>query len=1406
MYAFGRAVDHRQLDCLHSVTRGDGFLEAMRHANGYFLLQQACRALTIALAALVCAASSADALGLHGYTGPVDQSGTYQIDCATWYEVDDQPLAGCECPRRANYLRLELVETEPGPSAGSVRMHYTGELDELSATVYRQPCEAEVPLSYECESWVGRHVYPLSGYFDWTYIQTEGLYYIDRNTSLTGTLTTPGLDFNDQAMEQRVQEIAIVVHEGGYVKSKAPDDGLVQVFVQTISGNESGAGGWRSDNFLGGHCGCGLSYVDQVVPPTYPTCDYYGSNADGRAWGDGTSYFTGEQTTLPTILGNIDVTLRSTGDLALPDPTRNSRSIDRAVVQLYRQAGYARQQQNGETDTEYRAYLSTLRREPVFSPQVVTTSWDSEMSWLGVPLNELVGTGGAQHWQDVIYGIEVRKAETDELDLEQNNDPLDPTITIVTYFTDQIVPNVRADVDANPLPYTIELNPLDGIGAKEGLVDSLSMACPENFAATENLVQLYLNQLKDGSIEKTDPVLEGLKRGILAERTTLFGALFARDLIDAMMDGLVNLLQNLVEEVTGKKGAGKAQAARKKKQMQLQDEIDELKGRMDFRGWTDFEASHLNNLQGALDTLNDSHQMLLSTSVAVMKAGLKVGFVVINQGLTLLNLDEGKVAAFISNFQKVLFAFLDGAIHQGLGALEQGVKFIISQLGGVAKEALYDGSNPAAYCAQAQPDLEYSRLHMESWNEFDRGVYVANRDEVMTALSNLSSESAEILGAAAWADFANEAGDLVETVSSFVPLAGANKALEWAGWLAKYAGNLTQFTGPAIMLFRTGSVTEEHVKTSFNDAVLPGFVAALPPRPSQLVVGDQSPHLLIHVDEADVALTTALDALAADLATDSIASAIDVSGSDAEDALPIARAAWQRALDRFLTQAGGLEALGYSGEGYLSVVLDQYVSINNQLSGLSVALLDLYYDVMLEEYDGPTDPYYLAERDRIISLIDTLKLASARLASLAGGFVDETVGVSTAAAVSIGDLVVLSDTTGGNEISASPESFAITAQVSNLSSAAISDLSARLTINSPAGSVVLGSVAEVAVGAGTLEAADAVANSGADQADVSWSVTFSGDLARRERIVFVVEILEDGLEPLSFQTASALEVLRYDILRRDADLDGMPNDWEVDNGLDPSVDDAQADADTDGVVNSREYELGTDPQLADTDGDNLSDGEETSGGTDGYLTDPLIDDTDGDGVLDDVDGNPTDADPAASTSPPGEPVVAISAEAVTLTATNRFATIDVTNAGSGEFAWAAVSEHPALVTAEPSPENIKVGDGSLVLSLATSFDGTECVNAIVRVVDAGGATMDYRDVTVTAGPAEGCPTVLCGDATGDGNVTATDALAALNAAVSLTSCALNLCDVSGDTNISAVDALMILQHAVGISVPFNCPL
>jgi len=67
----------------------------------------------------------------------------------------------------------------------------------------------------------------------------------------------------------------------------------------------------------------------------------------------------------------------------------------------------------------------------------------------------------------------------------------------------------------------------------------------------------------------------------------------------------------------------------------------------------------------------------------------------------------------------------------------------------------------------------------------------------------------------------------------------------------------------------------------------------------------------------------------------------------------------------------------------------------------------------------------------------------------------------------------------------------------------------------------------------------------------------------------------------------------------DRDGDGLSDDYETQNGLDPDdPDDVNGDPDNDGLLNLEEFEEGTDPQNPDTDGDGSLDGDEAAGDSD----------------------------------------------------------------------------------------------------------------------------------------------------------------------------------------------------------------
>ncbi len=111
----------------------------------------------------------------------------------------------------------------------------------------------------------------------------------------------------------------------------------------------------------------------------------------------------------------------------------------------------------------------------------------------------------------------------------------------------------------------------------------------------------------------------------------------------------------------------------------------------------------------------------------------------------------------------------------------------------------------------------------------------------------------------------------------------------------------------------------------------------------------------------------------------------------------------------------------------------------------------------------------------------------------------------------------------------------------------------------------------------------------------------------------LVTARSSGTVAISAINEGALGMIRIQVtLSADTDGDGIPDDIELANGLNPNNPvDGMEDADHDGLTNAEEITLGTNMRNSDTDGDGLTDSNERALGTR-----PLLADSDGDGIHD----------------------------------------------------------------------------------------------------------------------------------------------------------------------------------------------
>jgi hypothetical protein len=122
----------------------------------------------------------------------------------------------------------------------------------------------------------------------------------------------------------------------------------------------------------------------------------------------------------------------------------------------------------------------------------------------------------------------------------------------------------------------------------------------------------------------------------------------------------------------------------------------------------------------------------------------------------------------------------------------------------------------------------------------------------------------------------------------------------------------------------------------------------------------------------------------------------------------------------------------------------------------------------------------------------------------------------------------------------------------------------------------------------------------------------------------------------------------------------------------------------------------------------------------------------------------------------------------------------------------AATDNSAVDFTCSDPADPEANNGATADLAAT----TPCPSASTTTTTIAGGT-----TTTTSGQ----PAPVCGDGTDDGEVTATDALLALNTSVGTGSCVPCRCDVNGSGGVTATDALVILNAAVGVPVTLGCP-
>jgi len=888
-------------------------------------------------------------------------------------------------------------------------------------------------------------------------------------------------------------------------------------------------------------------------------------------------------------------------------------TITRATVSLYRQNGFLREQQSGETDDEYKAYVKSMNT----LVQQTRVSDKGKFTFYDVPVLQSFDITGSKNWRTSYYTIEVTGAEAD-VDEKTFGMP-------VFYFSSKAKYNVRADTSDN----TIQPGVFAEIGMKKELVNDLSNLSENHYKAVEQSIEVYLDDLESGKKEKTDVVLEALRRGIWAEKVVREGANDANDLLKAMLEGIANLLADLYKDRLNFDSDALTRAKKLKKETEEKMKRVPASVRKSF-GITDKDASDYLN-----KTLGDSARLLTDAEAAsVLEKIIKVARVSLLNALHLQGMPKTKADDIAVIAEKALSTLMYTIQHNSLaGGLKMGVPELVKYAVPKVRPLLFDNSSSLCYTSYTKDTLKYSVDKMQAWSRADTSAYQTDSANAAQDLNELIQKWTDIqwrLGYyKAIADTAETAGAVMGVAGKVIKQAAvAEKLLK----ISKYVSNGATLVDPAVFVYLTGSdLMEKGAYASYGEkpptsgSATAAMESAMAPCTVTVEAAPKGGRLHKAAASTGSQLKDALGSVAKNLQDNEIGQAMEASGGNGAGNYKDAIAVWKQSVSLFLTQAlGGGADVGTGTAGVaLKNLMNEDIESKKLETDMGERLMDIYTDILSGEYKNTSDSLYVAERNKCISVINSLISKVDELSEEMDSFTNSTKDVEFLPAVVT--KATLSSSDEGNEgvIAKSPQEFTLRVQVRNISTVSVSGLSAELTVTSPKNSVKVLSGAKLTVGNGTLAADDGVDGSGNDEAYVEWTIKYEGDLSQ-ESILLEVDILENDETPSGFVTANAQEILLTDPSLYDKDIDYMPDEWETSNGLDTKKDDSGEDPDGDGLTNGRESELDTKPNVADTDGDGLSDGDEVNGTGTGFDTDPLKADTDDDGASDGSDGQPLD--------------------------------------------------------------------------------------------------------------------------------------------------------------------------------------
>jgi hypothetical protein len=1068
--------------------------------------------------------------------------------------------------------------------------------------------------------------------------------------------------------------------------------------------------------------------------------------------------------------GAIDIQLGSAETLVLPD---GAPEIREANVTLVRQLGAISAQGPGETMAQYvdRIQRQTQRSSAETRLLVAADNGLSSFANLDVLVGASMGAGTPPQLAPVYYSAIVTGGRTLELDL----DTVEPDDTVETVFLLCAATNIQPGLVA-PTTINIDLQPADGLATKRNLAENLASAAPIGFAPLEtgtDGVTDHLDSLEAGT--PTDVQLEAVNRAYWAELAVRDAWQYADPLLGTALGAMRALINDMMSEAFGKAKGDTATRADARLQRQVRDK-NQLPN-LQSDGWPGLNGADHGQLIGRI---KDSTPPPLGPTMKKLLDGLKhlvkVGFIELKN--LLANAGKGGPPAdiFLGGAEAAIKAMLDEVFKGGTTSLKTFRPFIISNAIKSQKANLLDSeadfsasallAGPPPGEASGDGALRYSLDRMKDWTNADEAAYRAARSTTIGYINSMNGEATATLQNVAWLEFAVFGADVIasslDVVANIAPQAAV---VEKIAKISKLLGNAALFALPL--------ATGYELVLSAENAAYAAF-GVLPPNPLSADKLAQPADITTTNGMVDsltptfLPLDGALGSLGTALLANDIAAGLEALSTPGTGLGDTTRA-FRRESEIFFGQASAGTYSNSSVSKQLSWLLRLEPEIDGALLDISSRARRLFTEALARRFAGPADPWYLARRDQLRKDITRLRSQLGIFQNDVNNGVDEFVFDSQVASYPpvavLTDIRAVSGSTGLPGLSATGEQFSITATLANASSVALSNFD--VVLSSPVEGAHVSIVSNASQNVSSLGANDGDPAAGNDRDTVEWTIEYTGDFNAGDMVPLFFTILQNGAAPADFVANEHFHLIGPDRDAADGDFDGLSLYYELEHGLDPAVDDALLDKDEDGISNIDEQRLETSASLADTDDDGLEDGEEINPGADGLRTDPLVDDTDGDGVKDGADAAPLDPLVSAAPDQPGtsadvgEPVVAVSQNQITLTGElfKPFsATIEVTNAGTGDLNWYAESLVPGLLMLSPEAGKVHRGPGKLHITLPLQYFPTKAIAEAIRVVDASGSVADEQWISVKVGGGELQQYTVTIDIEGDGSVTSADNL------------------------------------------------